>query len=300
MWHGWLAVVVPPVFLVSPFGSLVVALGSFAGTTVVALCSFAGSTVVALCSFAGSTVVAPVGRAVLPAPLVGWENAGRAWLGCSQHSCATRSPRFDVGLPCALWPPLVAMVSLMSNGLLEYGKVMYRPVYCMHGSVALLATAWLIWCLAWPADWACYFTVVGIMGGVTVGWCARRRTLMPSFATVLIAALSAESTLSRPVTVVDAVVGCLAWRPSFFSWCASTFKDVVEAIYAEGSMGRPLWPGHAFGSARGLLVVAKGAPLPVLGALGVLDPGVRAGTLAGSVSGHPGGAGRCRGRLPGS
>ncbi|KAK9036791.1 hypothetical protein V6N11_021719 [Hibiscus sabdariffa] len=45
---------------------------------------FAGSTVVALCSFAGSTVVAPVGRAVLPAPLVGWENAGRAWLGCSQ------------------------------------------------------------------------------------------------------------------------------------------------------------------------------------------------------------------------
>ncbi|KAK9043241.1 hypothetical protein V6N11_071588 [Hibiscus sabdariffa] len=198
-----------------------------------------------------------------------------------QHSCATRSPRFDVGLPCALWPPLVAMVSLMSNGLLEYGKVMYRPAYCMHGSIALLATAWLIWCLAWPADWACYFTVVGIMGGVTVGWCASRCTLMPSFATVLIAALSAGSTLSRPITVVDAVVGCLAWRPSFFSWCTSTFKDavllyiacpgdtplprpaslsVVEATYAEGSMGRPLWPGHAFGSARGLLVVAKGAP----------------------------------------
>ncbi|KAK8487337.1 hypothetical protein V6N11_034325 [Hibiscus sabdariffa] len=35
--------------------------------------------------------------------------------------------------------------------------------------------------------------------------------------------------------------------------------SVVEAIYAEGSMGRPLWPGHASGSARGLLVVAKGA-----------------------------------------
>ncbi|KAK9003717.1 hypothetical protein V6N11_084349 [Hibiscus sabdariffa] len=249
-----------------------------------------------------------------------------------QHSCATRSPRFDVGLPCALWPPLVAMVSLMSSGLLEYGKVMYRPAYCMHGSVALLATAWLIWCLAWPADWACYFAVVGIMGGVTVGWCASRGTPMPSFATVLIATLSAGSTLSWPVTVADAVVGCLAWRPSFFSWCASKFKgavllciacpgdtplprpaslSVVEAVYAEGSMGRPLWPGHAFGSARGLLVVAKGAPLPVLGALGVRDPGVRAGTLAracgflfrgrsvppGSVSGHPGGAGRVASRM---
>ncbi|KAK8510756.1 hypothetical protein V6N12_020296 [Hibiscus sabdariffa] len=167
---------------------------------------------------------------------------------------------------------------------------------------ALLATAWLIWCLAWPADWACYFAVVGIMGGVTVGWCASRGTLMPSFATVLIAALSAGSTLSRPVPWSVVLLGV---QVSFL---------VVEAIYAEGSMGRPLWPGHAFGSARGLLVVAKGAPLPVLGALGVRDPGVRAGTLAracgflfrgrslppGSVSGHPGGAGRYRGRLPGS
>ncbi|KAK8979126.1 hypothetical protein V6N11_030905 [Hibiscus sabdariffa] len=175
-----------------------------------------------------------------------------------QHSCATRSPRFDVGLPCALWPPLVAMVSLMSNGLLEYGKVMYRPAYCMHGSVALLATAWLIWCLAWPADWACYFTVVSIMGGVTVGWCASRGTPMPSFATVLISALFAGSTLSRPVTVADAVVGCLAWRPSFFSWCASKFKGaVLLCIACPGDTpfhSRPLFRWSRPSMLRGLWV----------------------------------------------
>ncbi|KAL4349014.1 hypothetical protein GQ457_17G008850 [Hibiscus cannabinus] len=115
-----------------------------------------------------------------------------------QHSCATRSPRFDVGLPCTLWPTLVAMVSLMSNGLLEYGEVMYRPAYCMHGTVALLATAWLIWCLAWPTDWACYFAVVGIMGGVTVDWCASRGTPMPSFAAVLVPPAAADPPRWRP------------------------------------------------------------------------------------------------------
>ncbi|KAK9036790.1 hypothetical protein V6N11_021718 [Hibiscus sabdariffa] len=223
----------------------------------------------------------------------------------------------------------------MSNGLLEYGKVMYRPAYCMHGSVALLATAWLIWCLAWPADWACYFAVVGTMGGVTVGWCASRGTPMPSFATVLIDALSTGSTLSQPVTVVDAVVGCLAWCPSFFSWCSSTFKGAALLCIAcpgdtlfhgrplfrwsRPSMLRALWVGPC---GLAMLLAAPGGcwlslrepPLPVLGALGVRDPGVRAGTLAracgflfrgrsvppGSVSGHPGGAVRYRRRLPGS
>ncbi|KAK9029798.1 hypothetical protein V6N11_031243 [Hibiscus sabdariffa] len=246
-------------------GRTVVALCSLVGSTMVALCSFVGSTGVALCSFGGSTVVAPIGRAVLPVPLAGRENAGRAWLGCPQHSCATRSPRSDVGLPCAL--------------------------------------------LAWPADWACSTDVVGIMG--------------------------AGSTLSRPVTVAGAVIGCLAWRPSLFSWCASKLTGavflsiacpgvapfpwpinlvVVEAFFAEGSMGRSLRLGYVFGSTWGLLVVAKGAPLSVLGSLGVRDPGVRAGAFAcaygcfshgrlvaaGSVSGRPGGAGRSRGRLPSS
>ncbi|KAK9004475.1 hypothetical protein V6N11_002275 [Hibiscus sabdariffa] len=65
-------------------GRTMVALCSLVGSTMVALCSFVGSTGVALCSFGGSTVVAPVGRAVLPVPLAGRENAGRAWLGCPQ------------------------------------------------------------------------------------------------------------------------------------------------------------------------------------------------------------------------
>ncbi|KAK8487906.1 hypothetical protein V6N11_021165 [Hibiscus sabdariffa] len=238
-------------------GRTVVALCSLVGSTMVALCSFVGSTGVALCSFGGSTVVAPVGRAVLPVPLVGRENAGRAWLGCPQHSCATCSPHSDVGLPRAL--------------------------------------------LAWPADWACSTDVVGIMGAGMMVWCASSGTPMPLLATMLVTALVVGSALSRPVTVAGAVIGCLAWHPSLFSWCASKLTGavflsiacpgvahfpwpinlvVVEAFFAEGSMDRPLRLGYVFGSTWGLLVVAKGAPWSVLGSLGVRDPGARAGAFA--------------------
>ncbi|KAK8505930.1 hypothetical protein V6N11_047867 [Hibiscus sabdariffa] len=161
-------------------GRTVVALCSLVGSTMVALCSFVGSTGVALCSFGGSTVVAPVGRVVLPVPLAGRENAGRAWLGCPQAS----------------WRRMMV-------------------------------------------------------------WCASSGTPMPLLATMLVTALVVGSTLSRPVTVVGAVIGCLAWRPSLFSWCASKLTGavflsiacpgvapfpwpinlvVVEAFFAEGSI----------------------------------------------------------------
>ncbi|KAK9031901.1 hypothetical protein V6N11_056187 [Hibiscus sabdariffa] len=152
-----------------------------------------------------------------------------------QHSCATRSPRSDVGLPCAL--------------------------------------------LAWPAEWACSSDVVGITGAGMMVWCASSGTTMPLLATMFVTALIVGSTLSRPVTVAGAVIGCLAWRPSLFSWCTSKLTATVflsiacpgvapfpwpinlVACFAEGPMGRPLPLGYVFGSTWGLLVVAKGAPL---------------------------------------
>ncbi|KAK9043237.1 hypothetical protein V6N11_071584 [Hibiscus sabdariffa] len=124
------------------------------------------------------------------------------------------------------------------------------------------------------------------MGVGMMVWCASSGTPMPLLATMLVTmlvtALVVGSTLSRPVTVAGAVIGCLAWRPSLFSWCASKLTGavflstaclgiapfpwpinlvVVEAFFAEGSMGRPLRLGYVFGSTWGLLVVAKGAPL---------------------------------------
>ncbi|KAK9043256.1 hypothetical protein V6N11_071603 [Hibiscus sabdariffa] len=152
-----------------------------------------------------------------------------------QHSCATRSPRSDVGLPCAL--------------------------------------------LAWPAEWACSSDVVGITGAGMMVWCASSGTPMPLLATMFVTALVVGSTLSRPVTVAGAMIGCLAWRPSLFSWCTSKLTATVflsiacpgvapfpwpinlVACFAEGPMGRPLLFGYVFGSTWGLLVVAKGAPL---------------------------------------
>ncbi|KAK9018683.1 hypothetical protein V6N11_033730 [Hibiscus sabdariffa] len=152
-----------------------------------------------------------------------------------QHSCATRSPRSDVGLPCAL--------------------------------------------LAWPAEWACSSDVVGITGAGMMVWCASSGTPMPLLATMFVTALVVGSTLSRPVTVAGAMIGCLAWRLSLFSWCTSKLTATVflniacpgvapfpwpinlVACFAEGPMGRPLPLGYVFGSTWGLLVVAKGAPL---------------------------------------
>ncbi|KAK8518012.1 hypothetical protein V6N12_033004 [Hibiscus sabdariffa] len=198
-----------------------------------------------------------------------------AWLwpplGCCpplQHSCATRSPRSDVGLPCAL--------------------------------------------LAWPADWACSTDVVGIMGAGMMVWCASSGTPMPLLTTMLVTALVVGSTLSRPVTIAGVVIGCLAWRPSLFSWCASKLTGAVFLSIA--------CPGVAlFPWLINLVVVeaffAEGEPpLSVLGSLGVRDPGVRASAFAcaygcfshgrlvaaGSISGRPGGAGRSQGRLPSS
>ncbi|KAK8510733.1 hypothetical protein V6N12_020273 [Hibiscus sabdariffa] len=189
------------------------------------------------------------GKSRLCAPLALFVASIGAWLWpplgrCPplQHSCATRSPRSDVGLPCAL--------------------------------------------LAWPAEWACSSDVVGITGAGMMVWCASSGTPMPLLATMFVTALVVGSTLSRPVTVAGAVLGCLAWRPSLFSWCTT--------------------PGGCWLSLRA-------PPLSVLGSLGVRDPGVRAGAFAcaygcfshgrlvaaGSVSGRPGGAGRSRGCLPG-
>ncbi|KAK9043248.1 hypothetical protein V6N11_071595 [Hibiscus sabdariffa] len=148
-----------------------------------------------------------------------------------QHSCATRSPRSDVGLPCAL--------------------------------------------LAWPAEWACSSDVVGITGAGMMVWCASSGTPMPLLATMFVTALVVGSTLSRPVTVAGAVIGCLAWRPSLFSWCTSKLRATVflsiacpgvapfpwpinlVACFAEGPMGRSLPLGYVFGSTWGLLSRAK-------------------------------------------
>ncbi|KAK9018711.1 hypothetical protein V6N11_033758 [Hibiscus sabdariffa] len=182
------------------------------------------------------------GKSRLCAPLALFVASIGAWLWpplgrCPplQHSCATRSPRSDVGLPCAL--------------------------------------------LAWPAESTCSSDVVGITGAGMMVWCASSGTPMPLLATMFVTALVVGSTLSRPVTVAGAVIGCLAWRPSLFSWCTSKLTATVflsiacpgvapfpwpinlVACFAEGPMGRSLPLGYVFGSTWGLLVVAKGAPL---------------------------------------
>ncbi|KAK8593956.1 hypothetical protein V6N12_046029 [Hibiscus sabdariffa] len=130
------------------------------------------------------------GKSRLCAPLALFVASIGAWLWpplgrCPplQHSCATRSPRSDVGLPCAL--------------------------------------------LAWPAEWACSSDVVGITGAGMMVWCASSGTPMPLLATMFVTALVVGSTLSRPVTVAGAVIGCLAWRPSLFSWCTSKLTATV-------------------------------------------------------------------------
>ncbi|KAK8555286.1 hypothetical protein V6N12_009434 [Hibiscus sabdariffa] len=119
----------------------------------------------------------------------------------------------------------------------------------------------------------------GITGAGMMVWCASSGTPMPLLATMFVTALVVGSTLSRPVTVSGAMIGCLAWRPSLFSWCTSKLTATVflsiacpgvapfpwpinlVACFAEGPMGRPLLFGYVFGSTWGLLVVAKGAPL---------------------------------------
>ncbi|KAK8510757.1 hypothetical protein V6N12_020297 [Hibiscus sabdariffa] len=119
----------------------------------------------------------------------------------------------------------------------------------------------------------------GITGAGMMVWCASSGTPMPLLATMFVTALIVGSTLSRPVTVAGAVIGCLAWHPSLFSWCTSKLTATVflsiacpgvapfpwpinlVACFAEGPMGRPLPLGYVFGSTWGLLVVAKGAPL---------------------------------------
>ncbi|KAK9018682.1 hypothetical protein V6N11_033729 [Hibiscus sabdariffa] len=119
----------------------------------------------------------------------------------------------------------------------------------------------------------------GITGAGMMVWCASSGTPMPLLATMFVTALVVGSTLSRPVTVAGAVIGCLAWRPSLFSWCTSKLTATVflsiacpgvapfpwpinlVACFAEGPMGRSLPLGYVFGSTWGLLVVAKGAPL---------------------------------------
>ncbi|KAK8510761.1 hypothetical protein V6N12_020301 [Hibiscus sabdariffa] len=119
----------------------------------------------------------------------------------------------------------------------------------------------------------------GITGAGMMVWCASSGTPMPLLATMFVTALVVGSTLSRPVTVAGAMIGCLAWRPSLFSWCTSKLTATVflsiacpgvapfpwpinlVACFAEGPMGRPLLFGYVFGSTWGLLVVAKGAPL---------------------------------------
>ncbi|KAK8534626.1 hypothetical protein V6N12_057270 [Hibiscus sabdariffa] len=119
----------------------------------------------------------------------------------------------------------------------------------------------------------------GITGAGMMVWCASRGTPMPLLATMFVTALVVGSTLSRPVTVAGAMIGCLSWRPSLFSWCTSKLTATVflsiacpgvapfpwpinlVACFAEGPMGRPLLFGYVFGSTWGLLVVAKGAPL---------------------------------------
>ncbi|KAK8510759.1 hypothetical protein V6N12_020299 [Hibiscus sabdariffa] len=227
---GW-----DPGCLVRRFGSPMVVSGSFAGCTGMAWCSFVGRTVVALCSLVGSTMVTLCSFVGSTGVALCSFGGSTAWLGCPQHSCATRSPRSDVGLPCAL--------------------------------------------LAWPAEWACSSDVVGITGAGMMVWCASSGTPMPLLATMFVTALVVGSTLSRPVTVAGAVIGCLAWRPSLFSWCTSKLTATVflsiawpgvapfpwpinlVACFAEGPMGRSLPLGYVFGSTWGLLVVAKGAPL---------------------------------------
>ncbi|KAK9031883.1 hypothetical protein V6N11_056169 [Hibiscus sabdariffa] len=185
-----------------------------------------------------------------------------------QHSCATRSPRSDVGLPCAL--------------------------------------------LAWPADWACSTDVVGIMGAGMMVWCASSGTPMPLLATMivtmLVTTLVVGSTLSRAVTV--AVLHAPGLPP---------FHGRSILWWLRPSLPRGLWVGPCglamfLAAPGGCWLSLREPPLSVLGSLGVRDPGVRAGAFAcaygcfshgrlvavGSVSGQPRGAGRSRGRLPGS
>ncbi|KAL4341150.1 hypothetical protein GQ457_08G031210 [Hibiscus cannabinus] len=74
-----------------------------------------------------------------------------------QHSCAPRSPRLDVGLPCALRPPLVAVMSLLFNGHLALAVGAPWPLSCFASFV-------LAWCTGIvPVLWTLrLFNVYGV------------------------------------------------------------------------------------------------------------------------------------------
>ncbi|KAK8538466.1 hypothetical protein V6N13_122845 [Hibiscus sabdariffa] len=178
------------------------------------------------------------------------------------------------------------------------------------------------------ACWVGYLAIVGMMAGATdapgpCGLCSCPHASLCAttgpLASLSVAALVEGFASFRPINVVAAAAGRLAWLPSFFfAWCASmpmpmlrslcfrptlvlaadfvssvrlvvgpvqwpAFSSMVTAIRADWSKEQPSRPGLADGSALGLLAAAEGAPLLAtfaLFALGVSAPCARAASLA--------------------
>ncbi|KAK9042721.1 hypothetical protein V6N11_017784 [Hibiscus sabdariffa] len=198
----------------------------------------------------------------------------------------------------------------------------------MQGAEGLAATAWLALRFVRAACWVGYLTIVGMMAGATdapgpCGLCSWPHASLCAttgpFASLSVVALVEGFASFRPITVVTAAAGRLAWLPSFFfAWCASmpmpmlrslcfrptlvlaadfvssirlvvgpvqwsAFSSVVAAIRVDWSKEQPSRPGLADGSVLGLLAAAVGAPLLAtfaLFALGVSAPCARAASLA--------------------
>ncbi|KAK8974999.1 hypothetical protein V6N11_014411 [Hibiscus sabdariffa] len=198
----------------------------------------------------------------------------------------------------------------------------------MQGAEGMAATAWLALRFVRAACWVGYLAIVGMMAGATdapgpCGLCSWPHASLCAttgpLASLSVAALVEGFASFRPITVVAASAGRLAWLPSFFfAWCASmpmpmlrslcfrpimvlaadivrsvrlavgpvqwpAFSSVVAAIRADWSKEQPSRPGLADGSVLGLLAAAEGAPLLAtfaLFALGVSAPCARAASLA--------------------
>ncbi|KAK8574628.1 hypothetical protein V6N12_062318 [Hibiscus sabdariffa] len=175
----------------------------------------------------------------------------------------------------------------------------------MQGAEGLAATAWLALRFVRAACWVGYLAIVGMIAGATdapgpCGLCSWPHASLCAttgpLASLSVAALVEGFASFRPITVVAATAGRLAWLPSFFfAWCTRmpmpmlrslcfrptlvlaadfvssvhlvvgpvqwpAFSSVVAAIRVDWSKEQPSRPGLADGSVLGLLAAAEGPP----------------------------------------
>ncbi|KAK8574653.1 hypothetical protein V6N12_062343 [Hibiscus sabdariffa] len=169
----------------------------------------------------------------------------------------------------------------------------------MQGAEGLAAMAWLALRFVRAACWVGYLAIVGMMAGATdapgpCGLCSWPHASLCAttgpLASLSVVALVEGFASFRPITVVAAAAGCLAWLPSFFfAWCASMPMPMLRFLCFRPTLvlvadsEQPSRPGLADGSVLGLLAAAEGAPLLAtfaLFALGVSAPCARAASLA--------------------